>query len=243
MKYKSAKIALRLSLSATIAFGTAGSGFGAILPAGLAVNSPAVQQQDDNDPLAPILAALNDIPARQTVDNPNPGNTSSSDSTGSEKPDKPDIGLTNLLTKKIVRDLRSITKECSNYDDVYRIDCLRQGIDLIVQSLPEHSAYDDAKKILRKASRRLGNIVGNYEDPSAPKLVAPPGANPRFLRRRSYTAIKREAVPEAMAKATAVVEEASTRLLRSSENSDARLAHYQEISVAVDSTKVLLRSS
>jgi hypothetical protein len=55
-------------------------------------------------------------------------------------------------------------------------------------------------------------------------------------------AIKREAVPEAMAKAQNVIDEAATQLLRSSENSERRYAHYQQISVAVDSTKVLLRS-
>jgi hypothetical protein len=46
-----------------------------------------------------------------------------------------------------------------------------------------------------------------------------------------------------MAKAQSAVEEAATELLRSGENSARRYVHYQEISVAVDSTKVLLRSS
>ena len=54
--------------------------------------------------------------------------------------------------------------------------------------------------------------------------------------------MKRSALPKAMAKANAVVEEAATQLLRSAENSERRYAHYQQISAAVDSTKTLLRS-
>jgi hypothetical protein len=45
-----------------------------------------------------------------------------------------------------------------------------------------------------------------------------------------------------MAKARVVIDEASTQLLRSAENSERRYAHYQQISAAVDSTKTLLRS-
>jgi len=174
----------------------------------------------------------------QTVDHPS-GRDISNDTHGTER----EMPLNRMTTRKIVLDLASVRKECSGYDEVYRIDCLRQGIDMIVATLPDNSEYRDAKRILKKASSRLGRIVSTYQDPSAPKLEVPAGANPRFKKRRSYVAIQREAVPEAMAKAQNAVNEAATALLRSSENSERRYVHYQEISVAVDSTKQLLRSS
>jgi hypothetical protein len=154
-----------------------------------------------------------------------------------------EIPLSRTITRKIVLDLASIRGECSNYDQVYRIDCLRQGIDMVVASMPDGSEYREAKRILKRASSRLNRIVATYKDTSAPKLEVPANANPRFKKRRRYTAIKHEAVPKAMTEARAVITEAATALLRSSENSERRYAHYQEISVAVDSTKVLLRSS
>jgi len=153
------------------------------------------------------------------------------------------LPLSRATTEKIVLDLASVRKECGGYDEVYRIDCLRQGIDMVAASLPDNSEYREAKLILKKASSRLGRIVSKYQDTSAPKLEVPANANPRFKKRRRYVAITREAVPQAMAKAQNVIEEATTQLLRSGENSERRYAHYQEISVAVDSTKILLRSS
>lgn len=150
--------------------------------------------------------------------------------------------LSRYDTDRIIQDLRSVRRECSNYDEVYRIDCLRQGIDMVVTSMPDGGDYSDAKRILRKTSKRLGSIVSKYQDRNAPKLVAPRNANPRFKKRRTYRAVKQESLPQAMAEANAVVSEAATQLLRSAENSERRYAHYQQISVAVDSTKVLLRS-
>jgi hypothetical protein len=147
-----------------------------------------------------------------------------------------------LDTDRIVEDLKSIRRECRHYDEVYRIDCLRQGIDMTIARMADRPENRDAKRILRRASRQLASIVSTYEDHSAPRLEVPRSANPRFKTRRTYRAVKRSALPKAMAKANAVVQEATTQLLRSAENSERRYAHYQQIAAAVDSTKTLLRS-
>jgi hypothetical protein len=159
-----------------------------------------------------------------------------------EHPDRPQERIERWDTNRIVKDLRSIRRECSNYDQVYRIDCLRQGIEMTVANMPDRPEYRDARRILKRASSQLADIVSTYEDPSAPRIEVPRDANPRFKKRRTYRAVKTSALPKAMAKANAVVEEAATQLLRSAENSERRYAHYQQISAAVDSTKVLLRS-
>jgi hypothetical protein len=206
-----------------------------------AVASPGDEKSPlDLPELAPILAALGDKPNRQTVDTPD---RTTSDSHFNDKDRREvEVRLSRITTRKIIEDFNSVKKECTDYDQVYRIDCLRQGIDMIVATLPDNSEYREAKRILRKASSRLGRIVSTYQDRSAPKLEVPANANPRFKKRRKYTAIRREAIPEASAKAQDIVNEAATALLRSGENSERRYVHYQQISVAVDSTKVLLRS-
>ena len=194
-----------------------------------------------------ILAALRDGPARQTVDHPKPDRNRDKPSRPREAkqdrdPRRIDEPLTRIMTQKIVQDVNSVRKECGQDNDVYRIDCLRQGIQMVAASLPDNSEYREAKRILTKASGRLGRIVATHQDRSVPKLEVPADANPRFKKRRKYTAIKREAVQTAMTEASEVVNEAATELLRSGENSERRYAHYQDISVAVDSTKILLRS-
>ena len=229
---KTADITIRavLLLSVT-SYGVAPASAGMFASPGLPRETNNGSNPMNMPELAPLLAALK---GEQSVDHPSRGRTHDSER---------ELPLSQTMTRKIVRDLESIKKECSSYDQVYRIDCLRQGIDMIVASLPDNSEYRDAKRILRKASSRLGRIVAANKDPAAPKLEVPANANPRFKKRRKYTAIKRESVPDAMAGAQKVVDEAATALLRSGENSERRYVHYQEISTAIDSTKVLLRSS
>ena len=211
----------------------------AAIPSARALLQPSRPADLTETMIEGLVLAVRATPNRQTVDTPDRGGADF----GNLSRDRNDIPLSRIMTQKIVKDLYAIRNECSNYDAVYRIDCLRRGIDMIVASLPRNSEYDDVSRILNSASRKLGRIVSRNADPGVPKLEPSPRANPRFKRRRSYTAIKRSAVPKAMEQARAVIDEAATKLLRSTENSERRYAHYQDISVAVNSTKTLLRSS
>jgi hypothetical protein len=159
-----------------------------------------------------------------------------------DRSDRLEQRVENWDTDRIIKDLRSIRRECGEYDQVYRIDCLRQGLEMTISNMPNRPEYGDAKRILKRVSGQLSDIVSRYEDRTAPKLEVPRSANPRFKKRRTLRAVKLSSLPRAMAKANAVVEEAATQLLRSAENSERRYAHYQQITAAVDSTKVLLRS-
>jgi hypothetical protein len=171
----------------------------------------------------------------------NNGGRDNNGPSGLDRPDRP-VETERLDTDRIVKDLNSIRRECGRYDEVYRIDCLRQGIDMTIARMANRPENREARQILRRASRQLASIVSTYEDRSAARLEVPRSANPRFKTRRTYRAVKRSSLPKAMAKANAVVQEAATQLLRSAENSERRYAHYQQISAAVDSTKTLLRS-
>jgi hypothetical protein len=237
------EIAIRLALVVSIA--SAGTLPAAAVPLPITLDATG-QKQDDRDPLSlrPLLAALDGIGGRQTVSRPDREPTRNvTPTTDNDGRNTVSIGLSAMTTRKIVRDLESVRRECTDYDQVYRIDCLRQGIDMIVATLPDNSEYREAKNILRRTSARLSRVVATYQDPSAPRLEAAPNANPRFRKRRAYAAIRRDAVPDAMARAQKIIDEAKTELLRSGENSERRYAHYQDISFALDSTKVLLRSS
>jgi hypothetical protein len=245
MLRKTADYSVRTILLMSMTFYGVAPAAASIIPQ-TALPATEAKSPADMPELEALLAAFkSEPPSRQSVDHPSQpdkGRQNTSSQTSDKDRSRLETPLSRYMTRKIVLDLAAIRKECGAYDEVYRIDCLRQGIDMVVASLPDDSEYREAKQILRKASSRLGRIVSTYQDRSAPKLEAPADANPRFKKRRKYTAIKREAVPTAMAKATYVVNEATTQLLRSGENSERRYAHYQDISVAVDSTKALLRS-
>jgi hypothetical protein len=243
---KTADYSMRIALLVSMTLYGVGPAAAAFLPraelSGAAQDGNRIAGLMDLDTL--LAAFRSEPPARQTVDHPGKPDTGSRYE-GREARDgrTQEIPLSRRTTRRIVLDLESVRRECSLYEEVYRIDCLRQGIDMVASSLPDNSEYREAKRILKRASGNLGRVVSTYQDKAAPKLEVPASANPRFKKRRKYTAIKREAVPQAMARAVDIVNEATTELLRSGENSERRYVHYQDISVAVDSTKTLLRSS
>lgn len=208
---------------------------------------PAPRLALDDAAVSSLLLKVQSVDPGDPEPDPDPdtgGNNGGRDNNGPSGLGRPDRPIQNerLDTERIVQDLLSIRRECRQYDEVYRIDCLRQGIDMTIARMANRPENREAKQILRRASRQLASIVSTYEDHSAPELEVPRSANPRFKTRRTYRAVKRSSLPKAMAKANAVVQEAATQLLRSAENSERRYAHYQQISVAVDSTKTLLRS-
>ena len=150
-------------------------------------------------------------------------------------------GLSSSVTQSIVLNLRAVRGECAGYDPVYRIDCLRQGFGAVAQRIPRRGEYRQIRAIIEEANRDLGSVVANNADGRAPKQAS--RGNARFKQRRTYTAVKRQSLGRAMRQAQRVVQQAETKLLRSSENSEKRFQHYQQVATAVGSTKVLLRSA
>ncbi len=196
------------------------------------------------DPLTPLRLLIQSAPPSPQSAPSTPSATTSTTS----NPSGNDSGLritkiNDLITGKIVKDFDAVIQECGQYDPVYRIDCLKKNIDDIVKSLPNDGAYRNARQILINASNSLDRIVRRNQDMTAPYQDKKAGANRRFKRHHRYRAVRRDKLQAALSQARAVMEEARTQLLRSSENSEARFAHYQAIATAVGSTKVLLRST
>lgn len=163
--------------------------------------------------------------------------------TGSESdgPSADTATPTDYLTHSIVKNIDAARAECSGYDPIYRIDCLRKRLLDIARRIPPGAAYKDARQIIARASERLGSIQGRYIDSRIQRQRS--RGNARLRERQVYSAIKRESLNKAMAEAARVIDEAQTQLLRASENSEKRANHYRQIAAAVGSTKVLLRSA
>lgn len=169
----------------------------------------------------------------------NPRATTTTDGSGTDL-----VGTTrpsDLVTGSIRSNLRSVNAECGRYDPIYRIDCLRQRLLDIARRIPQGPAYSEARRIIARASDKLGVIQARNIDTGKPRQRS--RGNARLKESKVYSAIKRENLNKAMEQARQVIEEAETLLLRASENSEKRASHYRQIAAAVGSTKVLLRSA
>ncbi len=142
-------------------------------------------------------------------------------------------------TQFILRRQRENDRICDRVDLPYRIDCIRYGLRSTAELLPTEGDYGEVRKVLTSAADKLDQVVARNRDPTAAPVVA------RGAGRRSpgLSAIRPEAETRALREAEAILAEAETLLLRSSENSARRQVHFQQIAQAIDSTKVLLRST
>jgi len=140
-------------------------------------------------------------------------------------------GLSNATTNKIVRTLTKGVKDCQRNEKVYRYDCYRRTYELAAQQMRGNRAYDGARKVIEDVESSLSRTIARNADPAAPILR-------RGLER--YQAIKPAALPAAKREFIAALDQAETKLLRSSGDES---AHLQRIAAAINTNKVLLRSA
>ena len=133
-------------------------------------------------------------------------------------------------TSDVVRRLTQGAEECARLPWIYRIDCLAQVYKRAAGSVAGKPDYRGARTTLFNASRKLDALVEENRDRSEPRVKT---------GTRIYRPIA--ATKSVGAAALAILQEAETMLLRSSESRNRRI-HYQRIAQAVGSTKVLLRS-
>jgi hypothetical protein len=189
--------------------------------------------------LAAFLAMTGPLDAFAQAAAPTPGRSGSGIGDRGESARSP---VSRPETEAITRNIDSIRIECARIDPLYRIDCVRQGLNNVARRIPADGEYGPARSLILRASRTLGAIVDRNADNKAVPMQSQPGTNPRFRAKRRYTAVKKGNLGAALRQANAVVEELATELLRASENSQKRQQHYQRIAAAVGSMKTLLRS-
>lgn len=148
-------------------------------------------------------------------------------------------------TADVVDALAAATQFCSWLPPGVRIDCLADRLRQIARALPRGGDYAPVREALRDAARELSGIARANAVPGvAPKRygVRPPGGG-AVIESGPLAEVAPDRRAAANAAALAVLQRTETVLLRSTENSRARMVAYQEIATALDSTKVLLRST
>ena len=135
------------------------------------------------------------------------------------------------------------TDACGGYDETWRIDCLSVELERVAARLPKTRAYDNARAEVTAAAARLHAIAMANADPARPAVRREATVQGTKVRTtRPITPVAPARVAAANAEATAVVDELATTLLRSASTPTAQ-RELARVAQAVDSTKVLLRSS
>jgi len=161
-----------------------------------------------------------------------------------ENPSTDNFPLGTGLTNTVVTNLTTGGEACGLYDRSARIDCVRDELTRAARELPRTGDYAEMRRALETAASKLDTIVMQNVDRTAPvtRYRAPTSKGPRT----SATPIRRIApqnAERANRQAAVVMEELQTTLLRSASSSARKQVHFERAAQAVDSMKVLLRSS
>jgi hypothetical protein len=133
-------------------------------------------------------------------------------------------------------------EHCGAYTDVWRVDCLSNELERMANQLPNDRASRKAKVEIRAAAAKLRALAEANADPEkSPVRRAVEVDGTRLATTRPITAVAPERVVATNLAADQVISELSTTLLRSA--SGAGAAEFTRVAAAVDSTKVLLRST
>lgn len=146
-------------------------------------------------------------------------------------------------TRIIVAELDAARNFCQQMpSEEYTIDCLGDALQQVAEDLPTSGDYGEARGIIADAASQLRTVARQNASTVLPTGRVAPPSNPDAGSATPLVPVARERLPAANAQALAILEEAETLLLRSAANSAARRVHYERISTAVGSNKVLLRS-
>lgn len=152
-----------------------------------------------------------------------------------------DQSLNNLVTQGIVRDLASVRGECMAASPAYRLDCIRQGLDLTSRRTPYHGDYGPMREALRSGAASVTPIMNSNADGDQDRLEVKPGTNPRFKTRRYYTATKADSHDATEAAAFKALDAAQSRLLELGKRSPDWNKAYTTVAIAVASLADVLR--
>lgn len=156
--------------------------------------------------------------------------------------DSPWGNVTPADTRILVQLIERAREHCGTYTAEWRIDCLSSELRATADRLPRGGDYDMLRGELRRSADQLAQIVTANVDRSQPAITRTANVgNRRSTTARPIRRVTRASVPTTNQTATAVLDELSTRLLRSPV-SPTSLVAFGRAAQAVDSTKVLLRS-
>lgn len=152
--------------------------------------------------------------------------------------------FSNEATRLLEEKLRAATTFCGRMSDqAYIVDCLGDAYEKIAKEMPKTGDYAEARVIIAKTATKLRSLAKANQDTDLPRGYVVSTGKDKKRSSTPLTPIKTETMKATHTQAIAIIEEAQTELLRSAENSTLRKVHYEQISKAIDSNKVLLRSA
>lgn len=146
-------------------------------------------------------------------------------------------------TLLIVRALADARNTCAAIrPKEYMIDCLSYELWSIAREMPKIGSYADASKAIGVAAEKLKRLAENNADPKLQPARFRRESEGRKTTLRKLTPIDKAKRRDVGRQAAAIIAETETVLLRSAGNSALRRIHYEQISAALGTNKVLLRS-
>ena len=132
-------------------------------------------------------------------------------------------------------------------DDTLNVDCLSERLAEIGAQVPDGTDYVEVRSVLNDTAGKLQDLARANRDSGRGRItVSQPGPEPGTVlaeTTRPLVPVKPAAVAAVNAQAVAILEEAETVLLRSAGTEGQKRTQYTRIADALDSNKVLLRST
>ncbi|MGQ0565397.1 MAG: hypothetical protein ACT4OK_10035 [Gemmobacter sp.] len=154
--------------------------------------------------------------------------------------DRPGPGTTDIIVSSIEAGIA----HCGQYTEVWRIDCISDELERMARKMPRANEYRRARAEVLAAAERLRALAAQNANPAQPPVRrAAKVGNVRRTTTRPIVAVAPNRVAATNLAAEAVVSELATTLLRSAGNSASTSRELTRVAQAVDSTKVLLRST
>jgi len=139
--------------------------------------------------------------------------------------------LNTAATAAIANGLQAAAQICEGAGSAARVGCLASEIAKVAATVPPGIEYRGLRIELNRIASDLDRVVRANDGPDMPRTPS------------GYGQVTEENIVRAAAEAVAVIDEAQTRLLRSSEASRLRRNHYVTVARSLESGKRLLRSS
>ena len=155
-------------------------------------------------------------------------------------PAMPQATVTAQATQAISEAVGEAFDSCRTLTAGYQIDCMSQQLRSVAAQVAPGGAYGPVNIALEQAARKLAEIARRDRDGGQPRVSIQHRGQSGV---RTYAAVRTDTLAQSRAAAARVLDEVQTVLLRSAANSGNRRAHFQRIAAAMESGKVLLRSS
>lgn len=145
--------------------------------------------------------------------------------------------------KELVQGLGAARAFCAGLqDEALTVDCLADRLDRVANDIPEGTDYEEVRNVLAQTSQDLAQLARSNRDPGRSRARVSTTDKSRKSS-RALVPVRPEAQAQVNAAAAAILDEAVTVLLRSAASEKKRSGQYAQIASAIDSNKVLLRST